>query len=258
MPLQERIVFAENGTTQLSSTTTGGVWSTSTNSYATVNTAGLVTGLNAGNAVIKYTTTVNGCSASRSYTVTVNPTPNVPSIAYATGTTNPQNGAAGGFCTNRTFTLVGSPAGGVWSKTGVISISTPGGIVSTGLVAGASSLTYTFTSTAGCTNSRTITGNVVTCASRGVSGQQSTVDSRQLANDFTVYPNPAKNVINVNIETLVGNGQIIVTDLFGKTVKTQSLSMGNNAINIASLTKGFYLVSVITNAGKNTQKFVVE
>ncbi len=249
--------ICKGSTTQLSSTTTGGVWSVLTNSNSSINSTGLVTATNAGNAIIKYTVTNAGCSASTNYNVTINANPNVPSIGYAPGTINPQKGIGGAFCTNRTFIVVGSPVGGVWSTSGVLAVTTPGGVVSTGLIAGAGSLTYTFTNANGCSNSRTISNNIVTCAARGLSEEsngQLTIDNAQ----FTIYPNPARSFIRLNVETLVGKGQIVVTDLYGKTVRTQTLSMGNNNVDIANLSKGFYLVSVITVNGKNTQKLVVE
>jgi hypothetical protein len=240
----------------LSTTSTGGVWS-SVAGRASVNSSGNVTGTSAGTASIKYTlSNAAGCSAYVSKSVTVSPLPATPSIGYGVAAVNPQAGAGGGnnFCTNRTFSLVGSPAGGVWSKTGVLSVTNPGGVVTTGAVAGAGSLTYTYTSAAGCISSRSITGNVVTCASRGVVNNEQLVSS----NDFIMYPNPAKSVISLQVDKLVGEGQIIVTDLYGKAVKTQTLSMGTNTLNIASLSKGFYLVSVVTSEGKNTKKLIVE
>ena len=255
--------ICKNFTTTLSNTTPSGTWS-SQNAYATVNSGGLVTGLNAGTAVILYTiTNANGCTASSSYNVTVNPIPNVPTIAYAAGTTNPQNGSGGlGWCTNRTFTVVGSPAAGsgatgVWSSTGVITVGSGTGIVNTGATPGSGvTLKYTYTSAAGCVNSRTITGNVVGCASR--SSHPSTDDSQPLAADFTVYPNPAHSFISLNVDKLVGAGSIIITDLYGKQIKTQPLSMGANTVNIASFSKGFYMISIITTEGKTTKKLVVE
>jgi hypothetical protein len=80
----------------------------------------------------------------------------------------------------------------------------------------------------------------------------------QKINNFIIYPNPAKTFICLNIETLVGDGQIVVSDLFGKPIKMQLLSIGNNIVDIANLTKGFYTVSIITTAGKFTKKLVVE
>ena len=144
----------------------------------------------------------------------------MPSIAYAPGTVNPQRGAGGGsnYCSNRTFTVVGFPAGGVWSATGVLTVNTSG-VVNTGSVTGAGTLTYTNTIN-GCSNSRTIAGNIVGCASRGAidnNSLQATDNNEQ----WTVYPNPARSTIRLQIEKLVGQGQIIITDLYGKQVKHQ-------------------------------------
>jgi hypothetical protein len=239
----------------LSSTTTGGVWS-SVAGRATVNASGLVTGTSAGTASIKYTVgNAASCSTFVSKTVAVNALPAIPSIAYGVATVNPQAGAGGGnnFCTNRTFTVVGSPTGGVWSKTGVLSVTTPGGAVNTGAVAGAGSLTYTVT-TNGCSSSRSIVGAVVTCAARGA------VSNEQLASSsyFTMYPNPAKTFISLNVETLIGSGKLLIIDYLGKVVKEQTLSMGTNTVDIAYLSKGMYFVSTITSEGKTTKKLVVE
>ena len=76
--------------------------------------------------------------------------------------------------------------------------------------------------------------------------------------DFAIFPNPAHSSINLNIKTLIGAGNIMVTDLYGKQVKTQALSMGSNNVDVSSLSKGFYLVSIITSEGKTTKKLVVE
>jgi hypothetical protein len=83
-------------------------------------------------------------------------------------------------------------------------------------------------------------------------------DQLAINNEFLIYPNPAKAYINLNIETLIGKGSIVVTDLYGKVAKTQLLSMGTNTVNISNLSKGFYLVSIITSEGKTTKKLIVE
>ncbi len=241
-------------TTTLSSSTVGGVWS-SLNNRATINSNGIVTGTNAGIASIKYTVTnANSCNAFTTYSITVNPIPNIPSISYAIGTINPQKGVGGGFCTNKTFTLVGTPSGGSWSSTGVLSVTTPSGVASTGPLPGSGSLTYTISSN-GCSNSRTILGNIVNCAAREINNQSINQSTNQ---QFTMYPNPAKSVVSLQVDKLIGAGSIVITDLYGKQIKMQPLSMGNNLVNIANLSKGFYFVSVITNEGKTTKKLIVE
>jgi hypothetical protein len=94
---------------------------------------------------------------------------------------------------------------------------------------------------------------VVTCSSKGINNQMANSNEQ-----LVVYPNPAHSTINLTVKTLVGSGSIVVTDLYGKTIKQQALSMGTNTINVSSFAKGMYLVSVITETGKQTQKVVVE
>ena len=94
-----------------------------------------------------------------------------------------------------------------------------------------------------------------TCASRGVlvSGEGLVVSG-----DFTMYPNPAKGSINLNVETLIYSGKLLIIDYLGKVVKEQTLSMGTNTVNISNLSKGMHFVSTITSEGKTTKKLIVE
>ncbi len=244
-------------TTILSTISTGGLWS-SLNNRASINSnSGLLTGTNAGTTNIRYTiTNGDGCSNYKIYSSTVNKIPSIPGISYAVGTINPQKGNSGGFCPNKTFTLVGNPAGGVWSSTGVITVHPTTGVVNTGAVAGSANLTYTYTNANGCSNSRTISGSVNSgCLARGILN-----DDIELikTNDFTLYPNPSHSFVNLNMDGLIGNGNIIITDLFGKQIKIQPLSIGNNLISIDKLSKGIYLVNIITNQGKKSKKLIVE
>lgn len=75
---------------------------------------------------------------------------------------------------------------------------------------------------------------------------------------LVIYPNPAHNVVNLNIKALSGVGSIVVTDLFGKQIKQQPLSISNNTIDVSNFARGMYLVSIITEQGKQTQKLIVE
>jgi hypothetical protein len=206
-----------------------------------------------------------GCKSFASYSLTVNAIPAVPSLAYAANVTrNPQG--SGGFCIGRRFAIFGTPAFGTWSALNnrlTITDSLTGtnrfGIISTDNL-GASGLNYTITNGSGCSNRRTFNINIFTCAARGANSQLtnddrlSTMDNGQWA----LFPNPARTFISLNVETLIGRGSIIVTDLYGKTIKTQPLSMGTNTVDIAKLAKGMYFVSVITSEGKTTKKLIVE
>ncbi len=148
------ISLCVSSTNLLSNTETGGTWQ-SMNNKASINSSGLVTATNAGTAVIKYSKVSGGCSVSTTTTFVVSKNTLQPSIAYAPGTINPQRGNSGGFCPNKTFTVVGTPSGGFWSSTGVITVHPTTGVVNTGAVAGAATLTYTFVNASGCSNSNT-------------------------------------------------------------------------------------------------------
>jgi len=223
---------------------------------ATVNASGVVTGNSHGTAIIAYNVvSAAGCRSAANYNVVVSAIPSTPTIGYAAPFSNPQQGAPyQGFCVGKVFGVAGSPSGGVWSANGCISV-TSGGIATINTT-GAGSLTYTFTNANGCSNFRTMTGAGYVCAARGIASNNN--EQQTVKNQFSMYPNPAKSFVSLYVETLVGEGQIIVTDLYGKTVKTQPLSMGNNTVDIANFSKGFYLISTITNSGKTTKKLIVE
>ncbi len=121
--------------TSLSDGTTGGTWSSSNTSLATVGATGSVTGVSAGIPTISYIL-ATGCSAT--IPVTVNPLP-----MAITGTLS--------VCTGNTSNLGDATGGGTWtsSNTSVATI-TAGGVV-TGVAPGTSVITYTLSTEFGNT-----------------------------------------------------------------------------------------------------------
>ncbi len=250
--------ICKGASSQLSSVTTGGIWQSASSSIATIDSVtGLVTGRYQGTAPIKYIVkNANGCSNYASTNLTVYAIPALPNIQYAVGAINPQAYAVPttAFCNNKTFGLVGSPAGGVWSSTNTnVATVTSGGMVSI-VGTGNGSIVYTITVN-GCSNSRTTLGTVVNCPGHRETNNNELVTS---SNDFIIYPNPAKSLVNLSLDKLVGTGKLLVVDYLGKVVKEQTLSMGSNSINIANLSRGFYFVSIVTSEGKTTKKLIVE
>ncbi len=131
------------GSAVLTSSTTGGVWSSSYPSIASVGSAsGLVTAVAAGTATIFYTLPT-GCNASKN--ITVNPLPGSISGVMA-------------ICSGNTTMLTNSVTGGVWSTTsGIVTLGSATGDV-TGISAGTAAITYTLP--AGCYTTATVTVNV--------------------------------------------------------------------------------------------------
>jgi len=76
-------------------------------------------------------------------------------------------------------------------------------------------------------------------------------------NRFALYPNPVKNFINVEVTT--GNIQsIAIYNLLGQIVKSVSSSESGSiiTIDVSQLKSGTYFMEIISNAGKETKKFV--
>ncbi len=135
--------MCQGANTTLSSTTTGGVWSSSNSSIASVGTGtGIVSGVAAGTARITYSKTGVCNTATTTANVTVN--------------TNPAGtGGTATVCTGATTTLTNTVTGGTWSSsaTAIATVNT-GGVV-TGVAAGTSNITYT--TTGGCFVTKTVT-----------------------------------------------------------------------------------------------------
>ncbi|WP_316794362.1 Ig-like domain-containing protein [Pedobacter frigoris] len=70
-------------TITLANSTPGGIWASSNPTSATINSSGLVTGLVAGQTIITYTVTSNGCSTPAIRVIDINPLP----TASLSGTT---------------------------------------------------------------------------------------------------------------------------------------------------------------------------
>ncbi|WP_212006373.1 Ig-like domain-containing protein [Chitinophaga sp. HK235] len=134
-------------TTALSTTTPGGIWSSSNTAVATIDANGLVTGVSTGTATITYeVTNASGCKAQQTTTVTVNA---LPVVSPITGTTS--------VCVGVTTTLNNTMPGGVWSSsnTAVATIDASG--VVTGVSAGTATITYEVTNASNCKSQQTVT-----------------------------------------------------------------------------------------------------
>ncbi len=115
-------------TTNLTSATVGGTWSTSNGSIATVGSTGIVSAIAQGNPVISYTLGT-GCYVTDA--IVVNPLP-----ATITGSPN--------ICVGATTALGNTTVGGVWSSsaTGIATVGSATG-VATGMSGGVAAITYT-------------------------------------------------------------------------------------------------------------------
>ncbi len=89
------------------------------------------------------------------------------------------------------------------------------------------------------------------------SGSSADIKELSQSNLFSVFPNPAQSVINVNIEANLVGSVFTIYDNTGKAVKTGKLNSSNTTIDVNDLSGGIYSFSVGGNS-KQTFKVIKE
>lgn len=142
-PITGTLSLCIGGTTTLSSTPTGGTWTSGSPGIAAVVAPGVVTGVAAGTANITYAVGTGSVSA----TVTVNANPGAITGAPA-------------VCPGGSNTLTCTPSGGTWSSssTATATVGASSGIV-TGVAAGTTTISYTLAT--GCFSTLIMTVDAV-------------------------------------------------------------------------------------------------
>ena len=79
-----------------------------------------------------------------------------------------------------------------------------------------------------------------------------------LANSVTLYPNPAKEVVNVQctMHNVQLGGELHLFDVYGKLLQIVPVTGETTAINVSGLADGMYFVRVATDQGMVTKTFV--
>jgi uncharacterized protein YjdB len=178
-------------TVTLSNTVAGGTW-TSSNANASTSSAGVITGVTAGTAIVTYALS-DGCIVTK--IVTINNTP-----ATIIGITT--------VCQGLTVTLANTTTGGSWScSNGNATIGSGSGIV-TGSVAGTSVISYTLPS--GCYSTTTVTVNALPAAITGTA-------SVCIAGTTTLSSSAGGTWTSSNTNASIGSSTGIVTGAFAGT-----------------------------------------
>ncbi len=75
--------------------------------------------------------------------------------------------------------------------------------------------------------------------------------------EIAVYPNPAQNILNIEIAN-TGTASVSIKNIVGQSVKEISLNQLKNTINISDLSSGMYLLKVVQNGQIYTNKLIVK
>ena len=223
-------------TIALTSTITGGTWTGGGASIAFVATSGVVTGLEAGITNVYYS--VLGCYAYQ--TVTVNASTISISGAASVGTGD-------------SITLSSTTTGGTWytGDSALATVSAAG--VVTGVATGVLDIYY---STTGCPAYHGIT---VYEDSHRMSGNGTTGGTTSIS----VYPNPAKNNLNI-VWTApeAGTATIAIADMTGREVYRSFITIDpsttQSQIDVDGLKDGIYLISIHDGHESFNAKIVIE
>jgi hypothetical protein len=79
----------------------------------------------------------------------------------------------------------------------------------------------------------------------------------QFLNDnFAVYPNPVKDVLNISFPQGVTNAEITIYNILGKEVMKTEVSSSGNQIFLSSLPQGIYIANVVAEETKNSFKII--
>lgn len=229
------------GNTALSNLVTGGTWSSSTPSLATVSGTGLVSGLVAGTCDITYSMT-NGCgTAVTSVTVTIDPLP------YAGTITGSDS-----VCIMESISLTASVGGGTWSSSLLTTIVDVSGMV-TGVSAGIDTIKYTVTNSCGSVYAAfpVLVGSFPGCLT-AIGPIINPLDD-----GVTIYPNPASKTFTVWSKSA---GIMNLFSIEGRKEGMYHISAGTNSLNLPEgLAAGVYFVNFVGEGETNNMvKLIVE
>lgn len=94
---------------------------------------------------------------------------------------------------------------------------------------------------------------------RVLSSGTDNVDDVMISSEIEVYPNPANDFVNFDVEMKgVQSASIVINNIMGQKVISQDISDSHVCINVSDLADGIYFYSlIVNNETVKTNKFVV-
>ena len=120
----------------------------------------------------------------------------------------------------------------------------------TAVVSPSTTTTYTaFASNtvSGCQNRDVITINVSACTG---------INEVDDINALTIYPNPANEILNVELENLNETATVSIINALGEIIFIEKATANNTTLNTSNLTNGIYFIKVESKNGSAIKKFI--
>jgi uncharacterized protein YjdB len=220
------------GAITLTTTGSGGGWTSNNTSIATVSGFGIVLPVSPGGITITYAVTNSCGSSSAVKDVTVYP-------AVDAGVITGDNAV----CAGNSILLEGSVVGGTWgsSNTTVAFVNSDG--VVTGIMPGVASIRYTVVNAC----SIDTVGKLITVQA---SADCETYVASVVQPVVRLYPNPTSGIFTIEVPQ---PGQISVIAVDGREIHKGSVKAGGNAVTLPSgIAGGVYLCRFISDSGAAT------
>ena len=80
------------------------------------------------------------------------------------------------------------------------------------------------------------------------------LEESTLSNPFSIYPNPANDIIHINASATVTNESYSIVNTLGQTVLNGKLENDRSTINVQTLQAGIYFLQI---ANKQTQSYKI-
>jgi hypothetical protein len=81
-------------------------------------------------------------------------------------------------------------------------------------------------------------------------------DQKQSITEIIIYPNPAKD--KMNIQGIESASTLMIYDINGKQIHTQSIKPDDISVSVQSLARGMYILKIINQKGVYFSKFMKE
>jgi len=232
-------------TVRFTDATSGGTWSSSDGTIATVSAAGFVTGVSGGTATILYTVS-NGCTTNTaSRNITVNSVPDVDNI---TGSPS--------VCPGSTIQLSDGTPNGDWSSsnTSIATVNNNGRV--RGIRNGKVTISYTVQN--GCGMKTVSTPIAVSCSFQKNSLGAATNSADVLTLNVSVSPNPSQNFFTLITQSSVLDVPVSISifDMLNRLVDRHTAGVGEAVRFGDNLAAGMYIVQVTQGGLQKTVKVV--
>jgi len=176
------------------------------------------------------------CETTNSFTVTVKALPTI-NVTTTTAT----------LCVNATATLTASGTSNTytWSTSAnTATISVTPTVTTSYTVVGTSTATT-------CSNTHVFTQNVNSGCFAGI---------EKISNntDISIYPNPNNGFVNISMATIDENTSAHITNMIGQEVFKTSLKDVTTNMDLSSLEKGIYMLTITNGQSKHVEKLIIQ